>query len=248
MPTNSSPALNKTVTRKNSASFTLLDIQKLITESEERLIAHVNKRFDTLSAKVESLENSIKEVKAVQIQQETDIAKIKDIIVDQQHQIEAYEERERCCNLILSNVPEGSITFEKETLSTDDAKVRSLVDAIVPETMRLDVNEDILNVKRIGQSGGRSPRILKVCLSDIDCRNKILRCSRNLNSDTIRSAYGRVYANKDMSFLRRLEEKRLREAYRQLKVKFPDDTRLRNGKLFLGQTMKDRVDFKNQLF
>ena len=248
MPTSSSPAISKTVTRKNSSSFTLLDIQKLITESEERLIAHVNKRFDTLSGKIESLEKSIKEVKAVQVQQETDIAKIKQVIADQQHQIEAYEERERCCNLILSNVPEDKITFEKETISSDDDKVRSLVDAIVPEAMRLDVNEDILSVRRIGQSGGRTPRILKVCLSDTDCRNKILRCSRNLNSDTIRSAYGRVYVNKDMSFLRRLEEKRLREEYRQLKAKFPDDTRLRNGKLFLGQTIKDRVDFRNQLF
>ena len=184
----------------------------------------------------------------MQVQQESDIAKIKDVIVAQQHQIEAYEERERSSNLILSNLPEGDISFNKETFSSDDDKVKALVDAIVPESERLDINEDIIEVKRIGHSGGRSPRILKVSLTDVDCRNKILRCSRNLNSNAIRSSFGRIFINKDMSFLRRLEEKRLRDAYRNLKVKFPTDAKLRNGKLFIGPVMKDRVDFRNQLF
>ena len=66
-------------------------------------------------------------MKAVQVQQETDIAKIKQVIVAQQHQIEAYEERERCSNLILSNVPEDDVTFDNETLSSDSDKIKSLM-------------------------------------------------------------------------------------------------------------------------
>jgi hypothetical protein len=256
---NSSP---KITTRKNSSSFTLIDIQKLVSESEERLIAflqksikeseerlvaHVDKRLDALATKIESIENSMAEVKGVQVQQEADIAKIKEIIVAQQHQIEAYEDRERCCNLMLSNIPEDNIVFENETLTTDFQKVRSLIQAICSDNNNID-SSDILEVKRIGKSGGTAPRLLKVCLEDIDHRNSILYCSRNLNRDSIRNSFGRVFINKDMSFLRRREEKRLRDAYRHLKGKYPDSARLRRGKLYLGQAIYDRIDFTNQLF
>ena len=72
---------------------------------------------------------------------------------------------------------------------------------------------------------------------------------QNLNSPTVRKAFGRVYLNKDMSFLRRREEKRLRDHYKSLKAKYPDaSVKLRNGKLFLGAAIKDRVDYHNQLF
>ena len=152
--------------------------------------------------------------------------------------------------MINSNIPECPGTFNNETLSDDDAKVKALVNAIVPDStcMHLDTSEAILDVKRIGYSGGNSPRILKVSLLDVECRNKILRCTRNLNSETIHRTFERVFINKDMSFLRRREEKRLRDAYRQLRARYPEDARLKNGKLFLSQAIKDRIDFRNQLF
>ena len=240
-----SPA-KKTITRQNSSTFTLLDIQKLIAESEERVIAHVNKKFDDLSSKIDCLEESIAAVKAVQVQQEADIAHMKDILVSQQTQIEAYEDRERRCNLVISNLPETDVTYDKSILGDDYTKVKALVNSIVPEIENFD-DEDILETSRIGR-GGRFPRIVKVRLSDVNCRNKILRCSRNLNSDVIRSSFGKVFINKDMSYLRRLEEKRLRLRYKELKVIHPAEARLRNGKLFLGPAIKDRVDFRNQLF
>ena len=90
------------------------------------MVAHVDKRLDTLAAKIQSIETSMMELKGVQIQQEADIAKIKEVIVAQQHKIEAYEDQERCCNLVFSRVPEGDIVFDNETLSTDDQKVKSL--------------------------------------------------------------------------------------------------------------------------
>ena len=243
---NSTPPV-KTVTRQNSASFTLLDIQKIIAESEERITANVNRKFDILSAKIDSLETALSEVKAVQVRQESDMAHIKEIIVSQQHQIEVFEERKRNKNLIFSNVPETDVTFEGSNLSTDIDKVKSLVDSIIPETASFD-SDDIQEVTRIGRGGGRSPRILKVRVANINCRNQILFCSRNLNANDIRTSFGRVYINKDMSALRRLEEKRLRDHFKQLKVQYPNEVRLRSGTLFLGPAIKDRVDFRNQLF
>ena len=92
---------SKKVLRSNSSSFTLCDIEKLIALSEERIITHVNKQFRALTEKTEALENTINSVKAVQVQQEADIEQIKILIVNQQQQIEAYEDRERRCNLII---------------------------------------------------------------------------------------------------------------------------------------------------
>ena len=63
----------------NQSSFTLLDIQKLISESEERIKKHVNEKFEILTEKISSLEASVTEIKAVQVAQEADIVSIKKI-------------------------------------------------------------------------------------------------------------------------------------------------------------------------
>jgi hypothetical protein len=225
----------------------LLDIQKLIADSEQRVIAHVNKKFEALSAKIDSLETSITAIKAVQAQQETDIANIKEVVTQQQFQIEALEDRERRCNLIISNLPESDVTFRNTTLAGDNVKVMTLLGEIVPQSEGFDP-KDVLEVTRIGRPGGKAPRIVKIRLPDVTCRNKILRSCRELNSNGIQHAFGRVFINKDMSFLRRQEEKRLRAKFKELNAQYPGQARLRNGKLFLGAAIRESVDFRNQMF
>lgn len=203
-----------------------------------------------MTSKIESLESAVTAVKATQVQQETDIFRIKDLIAKQQHQIEAHEERERRCNLVISNLPETDISFENDTLVDDVTKIEALVNAILPPMERVSAgldSGDIVETSRIGRAG-RFPRMVKVRLGDVECRNKILRACRNLNSDRIRSSFGKIFINKDMTFLRRQEEKHLRLHYKELKARYPDETRLRNGKLFLGPSIKDCVDYRNQLF
>lgn len=73
---------------------------------------HVHQTFEQLSAKISALEAPITEVKEVQISQDTDIRQINDIITDQQHQIEQYEERSRQCDLIISNLPEADVMID----------------------------------------------------------------------------------------------------------------------------------------
>lgn len=253
----SSPANDKKRSlRKNSvqtptcgsSTFTLADIQRLIAESEERIKTHVEEKFDLLCLKMSNIENAITEIKAVQVQQESDISHIKEVIATQQQQIESFEERERRNNLIISNVPEESFqSVDKQLLTEDTSKVLSLFNEISPPG-RVFSEDEILEVARLGRAGGR-PRVLRVKLRDMRSRNDILRSSKNLNSSPIRKTFGRVYVNKDMSFLRRKEEKRLRDEYRILRDKFPDaNVRLRNGRLFLGPATRDCVDYRNQLF
>ena len=248
--TPNAPAASKKSLRSSSSSFALCDIEKLIAESEERIINHVNKKFSALTEKVGALEEVIKAVKAVQVQQESDIERIKEIVVTQQHQIEMYEEKERRCNVIISNLPESdvSLSFAGDSLDDDESRTLALANAILPQDQQLSDGE-ILEVARIGERRAGHPRILKVKLSDSQYRNNLLRSCRNLNLPLITNSFGRIFINRDMSYLRRQEEKRLREKMKELKHAYPDaNVRLRNGKLLLGPGIKDRVDFRNLLF
>ena len=51
-----------------------------------------------------------------------DIVSIKDVIASQQRQIEAFDECECRCNLIVSNLPDTSFKFDQEELQDDKAK------------------------------------------------------------------------------------------------------------------------------
>ena len=226
---------------------TLQDFKKLLSESEERVISKFNAKIDTLLSKVTALESAINDVKAVQVQQEMCIAQMKDVIAEQQGRIEAFDERERRCNLIVSNLPETSITLNEETFENDETKVLALVNEILPASQELD-SDDVHEVVRLGRPGMK-PRILRVKFSEESSRNKILRSCRNLNSSEIQAAFGRIYINKDLSFLRRQEEKRLRQRRSDLKKSYPEaDVRIKNGKLFLGPAIRDCIDYRNQLF
>ena len=245
------------VTRSNSKGpkgtpppplLTLQDFRKLLAESEARVISKVNEKFDALMTKVSALESSISEIKAVQTQQEMNMDAIRDVIASQQRQIEAFDARERRCNLIVSNVPENTVTFDKEELGNDTDKFLALANEILPGSRELVSAADISEVVRLGQPG-KNPRVLKVKLHDEDLRNDILRSGKNLGTASIRTAFGAVYVNKDLSLLRRQEERRLRLKRRELKNKFPDaDVHIKNGKLYLGPAIRDQVDFRNQLF
>ena len=238
---------SKNATPSEQSAFTLREFKMLLMESEERAISKLNSKIDALMKKVCAVEEAITDIKAVQVQQEMDIAKIKDVIATQQSHIEWLDERSRSCHLMISNLPESSITFNQKTLESDNEKVLSLINEILSPAQTLDP-DDIGDVVRLGRPG-RNPRPLKVKVVDEKCRNYIVRSGKFLNSDRIRSAFGRVYINKDLSYFRRQEEKRLRMKRNELKASYPEaDVRLKSGKLYLGPAIKDIIDYKNQLF
>ena len=245
------PTAKKVMTRLTSSSVTLLDIEKLIAASEERIISHLNKKLDALTERVASMEHSMKEIKAVQVQQESDIDRIKDILCKHQRQFEKHEESFRQYNLIFSNIPEEDVTVDGDyvrTLSTDADKVLALSNTILPSDAKIE-KSDIAEVVRLGSLGRGKPRVLKVKLVDMVNKNNILRNSRHLNLPSVWQTFGRVYINKDMSYLRRKEERRIRLEFLRLKNIHPEGSvSLRGGKLMLGPVVKDCVDVCNQLF
>ena len=75
---------SKTATPNPQPSCSLLEFKNLLLESEERVISKLNAKIDALIEKVSAVESAINDIKAVQVQQEMDIEKIKDLIVSQQ--------------------------------------------------------------------------------------------------------------------------------------------------------------------
>lgn len=229
-------------------ALTLQDFKKLTAEMEARIVSKFSEKIDALMKKVSDIESSITEIKAVQAQQETDIDIIKDIIASQQRQIESFEIRERRCNLIVSNVPETSVTFDREKLEDDTEKFLVLANEMLVGCKSTVGPDNISEIVRLGRPGV-TPRIMKVKLHDESLCNSILRSGKFLRSDRIRTTFGTIYVNKDVSYLRRKEERRLRLKRKELKDNFPDaDVRIKNGKLYLGPAIRDQVDVANQLF
>ena len=122
--------------------------------------------------------------------------------------------------MIISNLLETDITVDSVTLSSDTEKVVALSNAILPKDARIE-GSDIEEIVWLGNRGGGKARILKMKFANLSCRNNAFRFSRNLNSPTVYNSFGRVYINKDMSYLRRKEEKRLRDEYHSLKNDYP---------------------------
>ena len=244
----STPTASKKTTRQNSSTFTLVDIRNIIAETEQRILQRIDSKFEALYDRISVIETDIKSIKAVQVQQESDIHRIKEVIMCQQRQIESFEEKQRQCNLVITNMPEGEVMADEVPITNDKEKFVALANLILPHDEEIDV-DDVEEAVRLGRRGGSKPCLMKVRLRDAPSRNMILRSCRNLNSPVVHRAFGKIYVNKDMSYLRRVEEKRLREEYRRLKSLHPDgEVRLKNGKLYIGVGIKDGIDVANQLF
>lgn len=111
----------------------------MIIKSEQRIIQHV----EELVKKFGAFENVVTEMNRVQAQQETDINIVKEILVEQQVQIESFE---RKCNLTVTNIPDVDLSFNRETVKDDETKVKHLLNTILPQKQKIS-NRDIFNLK-----------------------------------------------------------------------------------------------------
>ena len=132
----------------------------------------------------------------VQVQQESNIYHSKNVIDNQQTQIEAFEEDSQC-SLTVSNFKETDFVFDGDAITSED-KIFVLFNHILPTGEALS-SRDVVSTTRFGRSG-RSTQILKVRLSSVHYRNKILRSCRHLNDEAVRRALDTIFVNKDMSF------------------------------------------------
>ena len=232
-------------TRSNSQGqlITLADIQAIVRGSEERVLA----RLDDITTRLVQLEDRLNRMQLNQTQTELDVLALKDIIANQQKQLEKHETEGRRNNLIFMGIPESNVVFDDETLTNDSDKISSLCNEISD-----DLNQySIQSCFRLGTKTGQKNRPIKVVFSDVSARNKILYSQKRLreNSSVVNS-FGRIFVNKDSSFLMRREEVRLREAQKAERSKAPPNTKIyiRSGKLYKDDVVIDQVNIINQLF
>ena len=84
------------------------NISNIINTSEEKIKKYFKDEINLLFNKIQELESSLSNVQLECVRRDNDIAKMKEIIVDQQLLIEKHEPKHRANNLIVHNIPEDA--------------------------------------------------------------------------------------------------------------------------------------------
>ena len=240
-------------TRGRKASIkdgiTIEDISSLILKSEDRMKAFFKNEIMMLTERLSGVEKCLSYVQTECAHLDDEVSKLKTVIVNQQLQIEAHEQKMRANNLIFHYVPEEDLSLGSgsEELSSDREKVDMIL-----ESSNTDLSgDDIVSLQRLGKRQPGKSRPLKIVFEDSEKKYQLLNMRRSISTnDRIqRIFHRRIYINCDSSFLMQKEEFRLRQKLKQLKSENPGSSSyIRSGTLYLNGTIFDKIDVKNQLF
>lgn len=242
-----------TRSRKGSLkeSVTIDDISALmdskLRESEDRMKKYIKDEITFLTEKIGKLENSLSSVQTECARLDQEFLKIKDVLINQQLQVEKNERRLREKNLIIQNIPEENISFGSENLTDDEDKLHYIIREAMVETKP----ENVVSLQRLGKRQHNKIRPLRVTLSDTKAKYKFLNKRRDvlMNNNIHKTFHERIFINCDNSFLMQKEEFRLRQSLRKLKSEHPTSpVFVRSGSLYLDGSVVDSVDVRNQLF
>ena len=117
------------ITRGRKASLkeynvlTIDDNSSLLMKSEERLKAFFRDEIAGLTKRLTKLEDSLSSVQTECAHLNDDVSKLKEVITNQQLQIESHERRTRANNLILNNIPEDDLSRGTESIADDSEKL-----------------------------------------------------------------------------------------------------------------------------
>lgn len=218
------------------------DVKQLFIQLESRL----STKLDNIVSRISSLEFQLNSVLSEQARQNTQINKLKEIILKQQLIFEKRETSDRLSNLILTGIPEDTIQTSSVTLATDNDKIESLCETVIDD---FDYQSSILSCTRVGYKKPNKTRPLKVTFGRMQARNSLLYDQKSFRENSS-SWHCKVYVNKDLPYLTRMEEKRLRNRLKDEKGNLlPSETlSLKRGKLSKNSTVIDQFDIGNQLF
>lgn len=227
-------------TRSGSQSSSLLSEIKTIFKVLED-------KIDTLITRVEGVEFRLQQVQANQVTIDLQMKQMKEIIITQQQYIEKQEITNRNSNLIFTNIPESSVSYEGNEIESELEKLNVICKSISPEFN----DTDIVSIFRLGMSSNRSrPRPLKVIFRDSVSRNRIFYNQRSIRNNVVKTFFSQVFVNKDLPPLTRKEESRLRDVARTLRSSSSADDNIyvKRGKLFKNHEIIDQIDIGKQLF
>jgi hypothetical protein len=112
-------------------------------------------------------------------------------------------------------------------------------------------SDETVSIKRIGKRISDKPRPLKIELSNIDLKYRVLNNRKNIstNPEILNAFHNKIFVNLDTSFLVRNEEFRLRKKLKELKNDDPlSSSYIRSGSLYSNGILIDKIDICKQLF
>lgn len=219
------------------------EIKQLLSSLESRIM----QKLDDISSRLSNVEQNHDRIVNEQLRLGVEVQSLKETVHKQQLLIENLDIKSRQCNLIFSGIPEGNVTSNGKTLSDDIEKISEICDSLEINVHSPDIT--VFNsCYRLGPKKLGSNRALKVSFSDLKHRNKVLYNQKSLREDNS-AWYSKVFANKDLPFLTRSEEKRLKERLQlERRAASPQDKIfLKNGKLYRNGDVIDYSNIFNQL-
>lgn len=230
-----------------STGITLDEFSVLLRETEERLKKCFKDEISVLSERLVDVEKALSSVQIECARLDVENARMKEVILNQQMQLENHESKLRERNLLVNNVPEDNLSFGTETLESDSDKISFII-----TSAQVDADiDDVIDFQRLGKRTPNKHRPLRITLADKKVKFAFLnmRKSISMNKDLQQAFHNRVFINSDNSFLRQKEDYRLRERLRELKNDYPNSrSYIRAGALYQNGSIIDKVDVRNQIF
>ena len=140
------------------------------------------------------------------------------------HVIDEYRDREtRKLNIIIHNALESTATEPSVRIAHDTKSVADIAKSIDAGPV------DIVNITRLGKKLDGRSRLMKVQLSNLNQKRKILSNTKKLRESS--SSFQKVYVTPDLSLNERRENKRLRDELLQRKKDGEKDLIIQRGKI-----------------
>ena len=232
-------------TRSRSGSVQIEDMKELLQQLESRLSLQISKVFE----KVESLEKSIDAIKANQVRLDVEVNNLKQIVLNQQKQIEKREIERRINNVVIQGIPESNVTVDDESLSNDEEKILHLMEIAGVADPAPD------SIESLSRLGKKLPNKNRSLLVRFDCKKDkdrfLFQQKRFRSSKSCVDNFGTIFVNRDSTFLMRKEQKRLRDKMKDLRNSSSggnDRIFIKSDKLYHNDKIVDTVDISNQLF
>ena len=138
--------------------------------------------------------------------------------------IDEYRDREtRKMNIIIHNAPESTATEPSVRIAHDTKSVADIAKSIDAGPV------EIVNIIRLGKKLDGRPRLMKVQLSNLNQKRKILSNAKKLRESS--SSFQKVYVTPDLSLNERRENKRLRDELLQPKKDGEKDLIIQRGEI-----------------
>lgn len=197
-------------TRSNSkpnSHASLTDIKTLMETILTDKLGSLEKKIDNVTDSLKMIISRIEDIEGKYKEVESRCKRIEEQQMDTFSEIDERERRK--VNLVISGIEEKEDGNVQERIEWDEEKVEELFEDLAG----LD-SDDFVKTLRLGKTGTKKPRLLKVVCKNYETKRKILTKAKELRS---KAGYKGIYVNPDQTPLQQRQSKSVREEYKRRK-------------------------------